>query len=188
MLASERRQYILEKTQETGRVQINDLSQELGVSRMTVHRDLTGLAQEGLIRKVYGGATTTASPRVDDDACAMCSMRVRRRTAFILNCEDGSQIQACCPHCGLMLLTMRPEAISALTVDFLHGRMINVRTATYLVNSELTVCCTPSVLCFQFQDEAERFQRGFGGEVMDRAQAQAYLSTSMDIHRAHDEP
>jgi DeoR/GlpR family transcriptional regulator of sugar metabolism len=49
MLAIERREYILEQLQKTGRVRVTALSEELGVSRMTVHRDLDALVAEGLV-------------------------------------------------------------------------------------------------------------------------------------------
>jgi hypothetical protein len=78
-----------------------------------------------------------------------------------------------------MLLSARPQAVSALAADFLHGRMINVRTATFLVDPDLTVCCTPTVLCFQRRDEAEKFQSGFGGEIMDLPNTRSFLRTSM---------
>ena len=181
MLAAERQQIIIEQLDRTGRVRVSELSRELGVSRMTIHRDLTQLAEQGILKKVFGGAVSATVEREDAGGCAMCGMRVRRRTAFVLNCRDGSQIKACCAHCGLILLAMRPETVSALAADFLHGRMINVRTAAFLVDSELTVCCTPTVLCFQGTAEAKRFKLGFGGQVLDVHGAQEYLRDSMMI-------
>jgi hypothetical protein len=182
MLASERRQLILEQLEDSGRVRVAELTEALGVSRMTIHRDLSRLADDGHLEKVFGGAV--ARQASGKSGCAMCGMAPRERTAFVLQCADGSQLQACCPHCGIMLLSARPHVVSALAADFLHGRMINVRTATFLVDPDLTVCCTPSVLCFQHRDEAEKFQSGFGGEVMDLTSTQSYLRTSMTlIHR-----
>jgi len=121
------------------------------------------------------------SETIRRDACAMCKREAQERTAFVVQCEDGVQLKACCPHCGIMLLSAHPQVISALATDFLHGRMINVRTATFLVNPDLTVCCTPTVLCFQRRDEAANFQRGFGGAVMDLQRTQAYLRESMAL-------
>jgi DeoR/GlpR family transcriptional regulator of sugar metabolism len=40
----------------SGRVNVNELAEQLGVSRETIRRDLTRLANEGLLRKVHGGA------------------------------------------------------------------------------------------------------------------------------------
>jgi len=182
MLASERRQIILEQLENSGRVSVSDLTETLDVSRITIHRDLSQLADEGRLEKVFGGAVARqASGKI---GCAMCGMEPKERTAFVLQCADGSQLQACCPHCGIMLLSSRPQVVSALAADFLHGRMVNVRAATFLVDPDLTVCCTPTVLCFHRRDEAEKFQRGFGGEVMDLDDTQSFLRTSMTL--GHD--
>ncbi len=181
MLASERRKIILEELETSGRVRVGDLSKTLDVSRMTVHRDLSLLAEKGLLEKVFGGAVTVASESSTRDGCAMCKRETQERTLFVVHGEDGMQLKACCPHCGIMLLSTHLQITSALATDFLHGHMINVRTATFLVDPDLTVCCTPTVLCFQRRGEAVNFQTGFGGQVMDLRQAQAHLRESMAL-------
>ncbi|GKQ40324.1 DeoR/GlpR family DNA-binding transcription regulator [Streptomyces sp. A012304] len=40
----------------TGRVSVSELAQRLGVSEMTVRRDLDALEKQGLVRRVHGGA------------------------------------------------------------------------------------------------------------------------------------
>lgn len=183
MLAAERHQIILDTIIASGRVRVAELSQQFGISRMTVNRDLTVLAEKGLIEKVFGGAVAKRVEKAAEaGTCAMCGMRVRRRTQFVVNCVDGTQISACCAHCGLMLLSSRPQAASGLAADFLHGRMINVREAVFLVAPDITLCCTPSVLSFASQEEGERFQRGFGGQLMNLVEAQAFLHEHMTLH------
>lgn len=184
MLATERSQFILKELEESGRVRVKDLSKTLDVSRMTIHRDISQLAEKGLLEKVFGGAVAVLHEPTGKEGCVMCGMGNRERTAFVVNCADDIQLQACCPHCGIMLLAAREQATSAMAADFLHGRMINVRSAFFLIDPELSVCCTPTVLCFQRSDEAEKFQRGFGGEIMDLQQVQTYLRESMML--GHD--
>ena len=58
MLARQRQTLILERVRETGAVRVADLVRELGVSDMTVRRDLEILDERGLLEKVHGGATT----------------------------------------------------------------------------------------------------------------------------------
>jgi len=181
MLATERRQVILAELEALGRVRVNDLARTLGVSRMTIHRDLAQLANEGLLEKVFGGAVAREQEQPSNDGCVMCGRSNQDRTAFVINCADASQLQACCPHCGIMVLMARMEAVSAMAADFLHGRMINVRSAFFLIDPDLTVCCSPTVLCFGAQQDAARFQMGFGGEIMNLTQAQAYLKDSMTL-------
>lgn len=57
MLARQRQAYILDRVREDGAVRVTDLARELGVSDMTVRRDLELLHQRGLLEKVHGGAT-----------------------------------------------------------------------------------------------------------------------------------
>jgi DeoR/GlpR family transcriptional regulator of sugar metabolism len=57
VLAPQRHAYILERIRAGGGVRVADLVRELGVSDMTVRRDLEALHDRGLIEKVHGGAT-----------------------------------------------------------------------------------------------------------------------------------
>src|SRR5438128_6344903 len=57
MLARQRQTLILTGVREDGGVRVADLARELGVSDMTVRRDLEILDSRGLIEKVHGGAT-----------------------------------------------------------------------------------------------------------------------------------
>lgn len=58
MLARQRQTLILERVREDGGVRVADLARDLGVSDMTVRRDLELLHNRGLIEKVHGGATS----------------------------------------------------------------------------------------------------------------------------------
>jgi DeoR/GlpR family transcriptional regulator of sugar metabolism len=58
MLARQRQTIILDRVREDGAVRVADLVRELGVSDMTVRRDLEALHDRGLLEKVHGGATS----------------------------------------------------------------------------------------------------------------------------------
>ena len=62
LLATARHQHILELLRSQGQVRVTSLAQALGVSEMTVRRDLNLLASTGSVVKVHGGATLDASP------------------------------------------------------------------------------------------------------------------------------
>ena len=66
MLAAQRQARILEEVQRTGGVRVNDLTRLLGVSDMTVRRDLDVLDSRGLLTKVHGGATVRRSGSTDE--------------------------------------------------------------------------------------------------------------------------
>ena len=63
MLAKQRQARILEEVQRSGWARVTDLTGLLGVSDMTVRRDLDQLAATGAVQKVHGGAVlpTTSS-------------------------------------------------------------------------------------------------------------------------------
>jgi DeoR/GlpR family transcriptional regulator of sugar metabolism len=60
VLARQRQAQILERIRENGAVRVADLVRDLGVSDMTVRRDLEQLHARGLIEKVHGGATAVS--------------------------------------------------------------------------------------------------------------------------------
>ena len=62
MLTAERRQAILAQVEREGRVVASELVVSLGVSEDTVRRDLRDLAEQGLLRRVHGGALASAPP------------------------------------------------------------------------------------------------------------------------------
>ncbi|MFF0745552.1 substrate-binding domain-containing protein [Streptomyces sp. NPDC004111] len=57
MLASERQEFILASVRQRGTVRLADLVERLGVTPVTVRRDVTILADRGLVRRVHGGVT-----------------------------------------------------------------------------------------------------------------------------------
>ena len=61
MLATQRRELILAEVERAGGVRVSELTELLGVSDMTVRRDLEQLEAHGWLRKVHGGAVLTAS-------------------------------------------------------------------------------------------------------------------------------
>ena len=66
MLARQRQAMILEEARRSGAVRVSDLVTRLGVSDMTVRRDLDVLAGRGLVDKVYGGATAILGKSTDE--------------------------------------------------------------------------------------------------------------------------
>lgn len=62
-LAKRRRDLIVELVASHGSIRVSELTDRLGVSDMTVRRDLDALASEGAVRKVHGGATLPGDAR-----------------------------------------------------------------------------------------------------------------------------
>jgi DeoR/GlpR family transcriptional regulator of sugar metabolism len=66
MLPAQRQDLILAEIERAGGARIVQLAERLGVSEMTVRRDIDALARQGLIKKVYGGATAPARSTSDE--------------------------------------------------------------------------------------------------------------------------
>jgi DeoR family transcriptional regulator of aga operon len=56
MLIEERRQHVLATLQQDGRVLVSELSDSLGISRITIRKDLDYLEAKGLVQRSHGGA------------------------------------------------------------------------------------------------------------------------------------
>ena len=65
--AVDRQSLIRDRVHSEGSVTVDQLVSVLGVSRMTVHRDLDMLETEGVLRKVRGGATALRSSLFESD-------------------------------------------------------------------------------------------------------------------------
>ncbi|GAA5080737.1 DeoR/GlpR family transcriptional regulator of sugar metabolism [Thermocatellispora tengchongensis] len=77
MLAQQRQQTILERVRRDGGVRVADLVRELGVSDMTIRRDLEALAERGLVEKVHGGATAAGPGSTEEPGFTAKSARQR---------------------------------------------------------------------------------------------------------------
>lgn len=62
MLTDDRRALILRELQRKGSFSVADFAAQLGVSGMTVRRDLAALEAENLLQRVHGGAISIAAP------------------------------------------------------------------------------------------------------------------------------
>ena len=60
-----RRKALLEYLLPVGSAQVDELATHFGVSRMTVHRDLKILEEQGIVRRVHGGVTVHSSSLVE---------------------------------------------------------------------------------------------------------------------------
>ncbi|MEY3561167.1 MAG: hypothetical protein RL068_319 [Actinomycetota bacterium] len=60
MLAAQRKARILEEVSLSGAIRIADLAASLGVSEVTIRRDVEALASQGMVDKVHGGVTSNS--------------------------------------------------------------------------------------------------------------------------------
>ena len=75
MLAPQRQARILEELHRAGGVRVSSLTEILGVSDMTIRRDLEVMARKGLLSKVHGGATVVDTASAEEPGFEAKSVR-----------------------------------------------------------------------------------------------------------------
>src|SRR3954469_7830979 len=124
MLARQRQAFILDKVREDGAVKVADLVRELGVSDMTVRRDLEILDERGLLEKVHGGATSVSGSALFEPGFAAKSALQQSEKDAIADAAVGLV------EPGMAI------AVSAGTTTYaLAQRLANVPGLTVLTNS-----------------------------------------------------
>jgi DeoR/GlpR family transcriptional regulator of sugar metabolism len=83
MLAQQRQERILEEVRRHGGARISSLVELLGVSDMTVRRDIAQLARRGLVDRVHGGAAAVRGRSTDEPGFSAKSTLQREQKAQI---------------------------------------------------------------------------------------------------------
>lgn len=178
-----REKQLLEYLQEHGNASIQELVEIFRVSNMTIHRDLGRLEKAGYVQKKHGGVMLAEKNSLAGGrGCEMCGKPVSERTAFLVKLENGEEKRACCAHCGLMLQSREGNVWQSFTTDYLHGHIVSANQAVYVLGSDLNICCVPSILGFGSAQEAEKFQKGFGGTLASMEDAIRYLHGMIRAH------
>ena len=193
MTSRERHELILARLQEFGSLQVTDLSEVLQVSKMTIHRDLAMLEEQGTLKRIHGGAvpmagvetgktdaTLEALPAGKPGECIICTRPPTQHLLYTMTSRGGEQFQACCPHCGISAHILHGDKIMmALTADYLTGKLHAAQNSWFLLGSVAAPCCHPSILTFEDEQMSRRFQTGFGGTVGRLNDAIRYLREDM---------
>lgn len=79
LFLEERRQEILRRVNELGRVSVSDLSEEFRVSEVTIRADLQALADSNLVVRTHGGAVTANRALPDISLSSRLTQQVREK-------------------------------------------------------------------------------------------------------------
>ncbi|MBE0582814.1 MAG: DeoR/GlpR transcriptional regulator [Desulfofustis sp.] len=179
MRATERRKQLVNWLDEAGNLSLIEMAHRFGVSKMTIHRDLDLLEQRNALKRIHGGATRAngslppLSSQVERDfgqlsqqRCLICNRSPSQNMLYHVSLKNGEQKVACCPHCGISAhLMLGDKVATALTADFLTGRLHSAHRSFFVLGSMVAHCCKPSILTFDDLELAQRFQKGFGGDI-----------------------
>jgi DeoR/GlpR family transcriptional regulator of sugar metabolism len=92
MLARQRQEVILDEVRTTGGVRVSELVERLGVSDMTIRRDIEALAERGLVTRVHGGATAAGSSVDEPGFAAKSTLHTAAKQATAA--DGGHQLAA----------------------------------------------------------------------------------------------
>jgi DeoR/GlpR family transcriptional regulator of sugar metabolism len=127
MLADRRHQLILRALRADGPISVVALAEKVGASQATIRRDLVQLEDEGLLKRVYGGAAPVVGE--DDPFADVAGVRVEAKDALAVWCanlvRDGETV----------LLDIGTTAHRV--ARHLHGRSLTVITSNLAVYEEL---------------------------------------------------
>jgi len=98
----ERRRHILDRLADQGRVSVNELSEWLDVSAVTIRQDLRALEQENQLERTHGGAVLRKEPSIASDLSFEVRNRVNhgekdllaRKAASLVNSGDSIALDA----------------------------------------------------------------------------------------------
>ncbi|MBU5465501.1 DeoR family transcriptional regulator [Virgibacillus sp. MSJ-26] len=190
MLPVERQNRIKSLMQEREHMKISELSQELNVSEMTIHRDLKPLIDQEYVIKTFGGVTLSQhlqkSPP-SQEVCVICQRDINERLAYRLILPNNQIEMACCAHCGLMRhRQLSGNVIQAICHDFLKHTTISAPDTWYVMDTSINIgCCQPQVLTFEQKNDAEKFIKGFGGQIYTFEEAVTAVHEKMDCPSCH---
>jgi DeoR/GlpR family transcriptional regulator of sugar metabolism len=125
LIPSRRRELILRSVRAEGSVSVVWLAGRLGVSEMTVRRDLDQLQRDGKLTRVHGGATLEAEPPFAEVAVARHDEKDRIGRAAAQLVRDGETV----------LLDIGTTTLQL--ARHLHGRSLRVVTSNLAVYEEL---------------------------------------------------
>lgn len=125
MLAKQRHNKILQELMQTGAVRITDLVQTLGVSEMTVRRDIDALESKGLLKRVHGGAVPLEAEE-SELARAAVSRQVEKQFA--------QKVAGLIQPGQSVLLANGPAsaAVASALVELPHAASLKLFTTSYL--------------------------------------------------------
>jgi DeoR family transcriptional regulator, copper-sensing transcriptional repressor len=184
MLPVERQRKIRAFIQSEKTMKISDLSEKLGVSEMTIYRDIKPLIEEGLVTKTFGGITLIEKENYhvpDQGKCVYCHKPVNPKIAYRLILENNQIETACCAHCGLLRQQqLGDKVLQAICHDFFLNTTISAPLTWYIMDTTLHIaCCQPQVITLGNLEHAEKFVKGFGGKIYGFQEAMEVVSHKM---------
>ncbi len=108
------------------------------------------------------------------ERCIICGMDVSKypHTRYVVKTTDGKEYVTCGVQCGLTLhLRFKDKWKSATASDLLSNRSFDVKKGLYVYKSTVITDMAPGFIAFKRRVDAEKFAKGFGGQVVTYEEA-----------------
>ena len=108
------------------------------------------------------------------ERCIVCGMDVSKypHTRYVIKTTDGKKYVTCGVQCGLTLhLRFKNKWKSATASDILSNRPFDVKKGFYVYKSSVITDMAPGFIAFKRKVNAEKFAKGFGGQVVTYEEA-----------------
>lgn len=106
--------------------------------------------------------------------CIVCGMDVSKypHTRYVVTTTEEEEFVTCGVQCGLTLnLRFKEKFKSATASDLLSNRPFDAQKGFYVYRSTVITDMAPGFISFVTRTNAEKFQKGFGGEVVTYQEA-----------------
>jgi DeoR family transcriptional regulator, fructose operon transcriptional repressor len=142
-----RKQKIIEIIEQNGVVDVKELATELAISEITIRRDLTVLAEQGLLIRTHGGAMKVSlgqmpisfaqksaiNAGLKDELCSIAASLIQEGDVVFLDC--GSTIFRICPF--IRNLKIQVVTNSLPIINELIGSQVNLNFTGGEIDAEL---------------------------------------------------
>jgi len=106
--------------------------------------------------------------------CIICGMDLSKypHTRYVAMTTEGEEFYTCGVQCGLTLhLRLKERFKGGAATDLLSNRSIDAQKAFYVYKSTVITDMAPGFIAFATKTNAEKFQKGFGGQVLTYQEA-----------------
>ena len=103
------------------------------------------------------------------ERCQICGMDVSKYThvKYVVTTTDGKAYTTCGVQCGLTLhIQLKAKFGSATATGLITHRRIDAYQAFYVYKSSVITDMAPGFISFATKANAEKFAKGFGGQVV----------------------
>jgi hypothetical protein len=139
-------------------------------ARMKISRQWTFL---GMLAGMILGLSASLG-FADSERCMVCGMDVSKypHTRYVVETTDGKTYTTCGVQCGLTLhLRFDKRWKKATAVDLLSNRSFDATKGFYVHQSTVITDMAPGFISFERKEDAEKFAKGFGGQIVTYKEA-----------------